>query len=38
VPLCLDVFTLRGPWIADVTAFRMPELFRCFGLPDSLPG
>ena len=38
VPLCLDVFTLRGPWIADVTAFRMPELFRRFGLPDRLPG
>jgi SnoaL-like domain len=31
VPVCLDVLTLRGPRIADVTAFRMPELFRLFG-------
>jgi RNA polymerase sigma-70 factor, ECF subfamily len=36
LPICLDVLTLRGPWIADVTAFRMPDLFRRFGLPDHL--
>ena len=35
-PICLDVLTLRGPRIADVTAFRMPELFRRFGLPSQL--
>jgi RNA polymerase sigma-70 factor (ECF subfamily) len=37
IPVCLDVLTLRGPWIADVTAFRMPELFRRFELPAQLP-
>jgi RNA polymerase sigma-70 factor, ECF subfamily len=37
VPVCLDVMTLRGPWIADVTAFRMPELLRRFELPAQLP-
>jgi RNA polymerase sigma-70 factor, ECF subfamily len=38
VPVCLDVLTLRGPRIADVTAFRMPELFARFELPAQLPG
>jgi hypothetical protein len=33
----LDVLTLRGPWIADVTAFRMLELFGQFELPAELP-
>ena len=37
VPIALDVLTLDGPRIADVTAFRIPEAFRCFGLPDTLP-
>ena len=37
VPIALDVLTLDGPRIADVTAFRMPEAFRSFGLPDTLP-
>ncbi|HEX2127976.1 MAG TPA: sigma-70 family RNA polymerase sigma factor [Solirubrobacterales bacterium] len=37
VPLCLDVITLRGPRVADVTCFRMPELFARFGLPARLP-
>jgi RNA polymerase sigma-70 factor (ECF subfamily) len=36
VPVALDVLTLRGPWIADVTAFRSPEIFERFGLPDEL--
>jgi RNA polymerase sigma-70 factor (ECF subfamily) len=36
-PICLDVLTVRGPWIADVKCFRMPELFRRFGLPPELP-
>jgi RNA polymerase sigma-70 factor, ECF subfamily len=37
VPIALDVLTLDGPRIADVTAFRIPENFRSFGLPDTLP-
>jgi RNA polymerase sigma-70 factor (ECF subfamily) len=36
LPIALDVLTLRGRRIADVTAFRMPELFPRFGLPDEL--
>jgi RNA polymerase sigma-70 factor, ECF subfamily len=36
LPVALDVLTLGGPRIADVTAFRSPELFRLFGLPDEL--
>ncbi len=36
VPLALDVLTLRGARIAGVTAFRTPELFRRFALPDEL--
>jgi RNA polymerase sigma-70 factor (ECF subfamily) len=37
VPIALDVLTLDGPRIADITAFRTPEVFRSFGLPDTLP-
>jgi RNA polymerase sigma-70 factor, ECF subfamily len=37
VPIALDVLALDGPRIADVTAFRIPEAFRSFGLPDTLP-
>jgi RNA polymerase sigma-70 factor, ECF subfamily len=37
LPIALDVLTLRDRRIAAVTAFRMPELFRRFGLPDELP-
>jgi RNA polymerase sigma-70 factor, ECF subfamily len=33
----LDVLTLRGGLIADVTAFATPEVFGRFGLPDALP-
>jgi RNA polymerase sigma-70 factor, ECF subfamily len=36
LPLALDVLTLRGDEIADVTAFRTPELFPRFGLPERL--
>ena len=36
VPVALDVLTLRGDPIAAVTAFRTPELFARFGLPDEL--
>ena len=37
VPIALDVLTLDGSRIADVTAFRISEAFRSFGLPDTLP-
>jgi RNA polymerase sigma-70 factor (ECF subfamily) len=36
VLLALDVLTLRGPRIADITAFRTPNAFKPFGLPDQL--
>jgi RNA polymerase sigma-70 factor, ECF subfamily len=36
VPIALDVLTLRGAQIADITAFRTPEVFALFGLPDEL--
>jgi RNA polymerase sigma-70 factor, ECF subfamily len=36
LPVALDILTLRGESIADVTAFRTPELFQRFGLPDNL--
>jgi RNA polymerase sigma-70 factor, ECF subfamily len=35
-PIALDVLTLRGELIADVTAFRTPEIFPRFGLPAQL--
>jgi RNA polymerase sigma-70 factor, ECF subfamily len=35
-PIALDVLTLRGALIADVQAFRMPEIFPSFGLPEEL--
>jgi RNA polymerase sigma-70 factor, ECF subfamily len=37
LPIALDVLTLRGEHIAEVTAFRTPTLFRPFDLPDRLP-
>jgi RNA polymerase sigma-70 factor, ECF subfamily len=37
VPLALDVLTLQGDRIAEVTAFRTPGLFQHFDLPDRLP-
>ena len=33
----LDVLSLRGGLIADVTAFATPQIFARFGLPDVLP-
>jgi RNA polymerase sigma-70 factor, ECF subfamily len=36
LPIALDVFTLRGAEIAEVIAFRTPDIFRRFGLPDEL--
>jgi RNA polymerase sigma-70 factor (ECF subfamily) len=36
LPIALDVLTLRGPWIADVVAFRSPGVFPRFGLPPEL--
>jgi RNA polymerase sigma-70 factor (ECF subfamily) len=36
LPLVLDVLTLRGELIGDVTSFRTPEIFPKFGLPQSL--
>jgi RNA polymerase sigma-70 factor (ECF subfamily) len=36
VPIALDVLTLRGTRIADITAFRTPEIFSHFGLPAEL--
>jgi RNA polymerase sigma-70 factor (ECF subfamily) len=36
LPIALDVLTLRGAEIADVTAFRTPEAFPSFGLPTEL--
>jgi len=37
VPIALDVLTLDGTEIAAVIAFRTPEIFARFGLPDELP-
>jgi RNA polymerase sigma-70 factor, ECF subfamily len=36
VPIALDVLTLEGGRISDVTAFRTPDVFRLFGLPETL--
>ena len=38
LPIALDVLTLRGRRIVAVTAFRTPELFPRFGLPEQLTG
>ena len=35
-PIALDVLTFDGAQIVDVTAFRTPEVFRLFGLPEEL--
>ena len=37
LPVALDVLTLRGTRIAAITAFRTPQVFPRFGLPDKLP-
>jgi RNA polymerase sigma-70 factor (ECF subfamily) len=36
VPIALDVLTLRDTRIADITAFRTPEVFPRFGLREEL--
>jgi len=36
VPIALEVLTLDGARISEITAFRLPEVFRLFGLPDEL--
>jgi RNA polymerase sigma-70 factor (ECF subfamily) len=36
LPLALDVLTLEGSLITEVIAFRTPELFPRFGLPEEL--
>ena len=35
-PAVIDVLTLRGPRVAEVTGFMTPRLFHRFGLPDRL--
>jgi RNA polymerase sigma-70 factor (ECF subfamily) len=35
--IALDVLTLRGESISDITAFRTPEVLARFGLPAELP-
>ena len=37
LPIALDVLTLDGDLIADVTAFRSPSVFDRFGLPAEIP-
>jgi RNA polymerase sigma-70 factor (ECF subfamily) len=34
----LEVLTLVGTRVKEMTAFMMPQLFQRFGLPDELPG
>ena len=36
LPIALDVLTLDGARISEITAFRTPEIFPLFGLPDEL--
>ena len=36
LPVALDVLTLRGSEIVEITAFRTPNLFGLFGLPAQL--
>ena len=37
-PETIIVLTLRAAGIEEITAFRYPELFPRFGLPEQLPG
>ena len=37
-PIALEVLSLRGELIAEVTSFRDPELVRLFDLPEELTG
>jgi RNA polymerase sigma-70 factor (ECF subfamily) len=36
LPEALDVYTLRGDRIAEVTAFKLPGIFPSFGLPERV--
>ncbi|MGH3013551.1 MAG: sigma-70 family RNA polymerase sigma factor [Gaiellaceae bacterium] len=36
LPIALEVLTLDGARISQITAFRTPEVFALFGLPDEL--
>jgi RNA polymerase sigma-70 factor, ECF subfamily len=36
LPAALDVMTLEGAWIKEITAFVAPDLFSRFGLPPEL--
>jgi hypothetical protein len=37
MPRAVDVLTLRGPQIQEITAFLTPDAFRDLDLPASLP-
>jgi RNA polymerase sigma-70 factor (ECF subfamily) len=37
MPHSINLLTLRGGRISDITAFLTPEAFSRFGLPDGLP-
>jgi RNA polymerase sigma-70 factor (ECF subfamily) len=37
LPVALDVLSWQGTRIGAITAFRTPEVFPRFGLPDKLP-
>ena len=37
LPIALDVLAIRGGLISEVIAFRTPEMFGWFSLPDDLP-
>jgi hypothetical protein len=37
MPRAIDVLTLRGPQIQQITAFLTPDAFGNFDLPASLP-
>ncbi len=37
LPICLEVFSLRGELVEEITTFREPGLVRRFGLPEDLP-
>jgi hypothetical protein len=34
----LEVLTLEGTGVKEMTAFMMPQAFQRFGLPEQLPG
>jgi hypothetical protein len=36
-PFAIQLLTIRGGSLADITTFGYPGLFRLFGLPEVLP-